>query len=497
MLMPSRIASFDSGGVSVQPDCPACGGRTVRRTAQSGPRAGAEFWGCDTFPQCQGSIAVAVEVRSAAARLRDAASAAAYPSSIRAGLLGLARPAGVAVTIWDEDAEPPTSEPGLPAASPEGTPDHALRPRSIQAMRPVANPDAVTDLASPSGRATDAPLTARARARPWVVERTDTTPGDPPIDAPAGPGDASNSPPADRHAVVGSAPSRTAAAHSAAMGLSVAIRAAATAARRSLAGLTGAAPGVQPPPESTAPSSSRNAPGASAQAEFERRAARHRAAAQATLPTVVAVTILGMAAATFAFGPFGSLIAALGAAAVGLVGASFIGRLPADALGWRSHAVAERRTAASLEPLESAGYVVLHDRTVPGVRPNVDHVVIGPAGIFVIETRNLRGALAIVGETLFAGERARRGLVEATYREAVAVQIALSEPLRRARLTVQPIVCVHGTPQLLLEDEVHGLRVVSGTELQRFLGRQPFVLGAAEVQDLAAATDRLLRPAVV
>ena len=257
-----------------------------------------------------------------------------------------------------------------------------------------------------------------------------------------------------------------------------------TAAASSLSPLD---PGVVTPEQNLA--------GASAQAEFERCAARHRATAQAALPTVVAVTILGMAAAVFAFTPYGRLVAALGAAAVGLTGASFIGRLPADALRWRSHAAAERRTAASLQSLEPAGYVVLHDRTVPGIRPNIDHIVIGPAGVFVIETRRLQGGMAIVGEKLFVGERARTELVEATYREAVAVQIALSDTLGPAGLTVQPIVCVHGMPQLLLEDEVQGLRVVSGAELAPFVRRRPVLLGAEAVQSIAAATDRRLRPA--
>jgi nuclease-like protein len=243
-----------------------------------------------------------------------------------------------------------------------------------------------------------------------------------------------------------------------------------------------------------APSGS-SAAGASAQAEFNRRVARHRAAMRTALPTVVAVTIIGMAAAAFAFDSYGRLIAALGAAAVGLVGASFIGRLPTEAVRWRSHAAAERRTAATLAPLESAGYVVLHDRTVPGVLPNIDHIAIGPGGVFVIETRHQQGPLAIAGEKLLAGEGTKSGLAEATYREAVAVQIALSDALGPARLTVQPIVCFHDTPHLLLEDEVHGLRVVAGAELVSFMRRQPVLLGADAIQAIAATTDRRLRPA--
>ena len=204
-----------------------------------------------------------------------------------------------------------------------------------------------------------------------------------------------------------------------------------------------------------------------------------------------------MALAVFALTPYGRLVAALGAAAVALTGASFIGRLPADAMRWRRHAAGERRSAELLEALEPAGYVVLHDRTVPGIHPNIDHIVIGPAGIFVIETRPLRGTVAAVGERVFIGGRATTPVVEDTYREAVAVQIAMADTLGPAGLTVQPIICVHGVHQRLLEDEVQGLRIVSGEELAPFVRRQPVLLGAEAIQSIAAATERRLRPAAV
>ena len=35
------------------PDCPACGSSMVRRTARRGSRAGLDFWGCSTYPNCR------------------------------------------------------------------------------------------------------------------------------------------------------------------------------------------------------------------------------------------------------------------------------------------------------------------------------------------------------------------------------------------------------------------------------------------------------------
>ena len=61
--------------------------------------------------------------------------------------------------------------------------------------------------------------------------------------------------------------------------------------------------------------------------------------------------------------------------------------LPNAVLAWNTGAEGETRTAEFLASLEPAGFVVLHDRLMPASRANIDHVVVGPTGVFVIETR--------------------------------------------------------------------------------------------------------------
>jgi hypothetical protein len=48
-----------------------------------------------------------------------------------------------------------------------------------------------------------------------------------------------------------------------------------------------------------------------------------------------------------------------------------------------------------LAPLERHGRAVLHDLVVPGNRANLDHVVIGPGGVFVIDSKQYRGRLQV------------------------------------------------------------------------------------------------------
>jgi restriction system protein len=43
---------------SSAPACPRCGQAMVLRTAQQGPRAGSQFWGCSKYPSCRGTVEV-------------------------------------------------------------------------------------------------------------------------------------------------------------------------------------------------------------------------------------------------------------------------------------------------------------------------------------------------------------------------------------------------------------------------------------------------------
>ena len=40
--------------VEEEPSCPTCGSQMVKRTAKRGTHAGTHFWGCSTYPECNG-----------------------------------------------------------------------------------------------------------------------------------------------------------------------------------------------------------------------------------------------------------------------------------------------------------------------------------------------------------------------------------------------------------------------------------------------------------
>lgn len=52
---------------------------------------------------------------------------------------------------------------------------------------------------------------------------------------------------------------------------------------------------------------------------------------------------------------------------------------------WEQGASSERIVGARLDRID--GIEVLHDRQIPGTRTNIDHIAIGPGGVYVIGTK--------------------------------------------------------------------------------------------------------------
>jgi hypothetical protein len=58
---------------------------------------------------------------------------------------------------------------------------------------------------------------------------------------------------------------------------------------------------------------------------------------------------------------------------------------------WDKGADGERRLGRHLEKIRSPWLAVLHDRRIPGSVANIDHIVVGPAALFVIDAKRYKG----------------------------------------------------------------------------------------------------------
>jgi Nuclease-related domain len=224
-------------------------------------------------------------------------------------------------------------------------------------------------------------------------------------------------------------------------------------------------------------------PGGSAQARWRRQRGAEWATWSRTLPWRVAAA-LGIGAAG---GLLGSLLAprlslALGTLAVVAAGVGLRFRPSPDAIAWRRGAAGERRTARLLGPLERHGWVVLHDLAVPGSQANLDHLAIGPGGVFVVDSKQYRGRLRLdaLGK-LWHGRYPLDPAVRAASWEADQAAQVLPDP----GVAVVPIVAVHGVQVPWGKVVIDGVRVVTARHLPRMLRQLPVMLGPERVAWLA------------
>jgi hypothetical protein len=224
-------------------------------------------------------------------------------------------------------------------------------------------------------------------------------------------------------------------------------------------------------------------PGGSAQERWRRLRAAEWAAWTRTLPWRVAAT-LGIGAGA---GLLGSLLAprlglVLGGLAAVAAGWGLRFRPSPEAIAWRRGAAGERRTARLLGPLEQLGWVVLHDLAVPGSRANIDHLAIGPGGVFVVDSKQYRGRLQLDGSgRLWHGRYPLAATLQAVSFEADQAARVLPDP----GVVVVPIVAVHGAQVPWGKVVMNGVPIVPARRLPSMLRQLPAVLGPQRVVDLA------------
>ena len=153
-----------------------------------------------------------------------------------------------------------------------------------------------------------------------------------------------------------------------------------------------------------------------------------------------------------------------------------------DAGAWRRGAVGERRTARLLGPLEREGWAILHDLAVPGSRANLDHLAIGPGGVFVIDSKQYRGRLQLdPSGRLWHGRYPLAYTLQAVSFEADQAAQVLPDP----GVVVLPVVAVHGAQVPWGKVVMDGVPVVAARRLPRMLRALPMVLGPERVAGLA------------
>lgn len=141
---------------------------------------------------------------------------------------------------------------------------------------------------------------------------------------------------------------------------------------------------------------------------------------------------------------------------------------------------------------------MLHDLAIPHSNANIDHLVIGPTGVFVIDSKkwHRRTTVQAATGTLWIGRTPIDKVVRPVLFEAHRTGEVLNQATGR-RVVVTPIIAVHGSRlprfRIITAREATLLRAA---RLVGFITRHPHRYDTAEVSALTTAATTLLLPYV-
>jgi hypothetical protein len=237
------------------------------------------------------------------------------------------------------------------------------------------------------------------------------------------------------------------------------------------------------------PSGSHGSPGRSALMQYRRQRAEDLVAWTRSLawraPLVAAAGLTIQVLVDLAGLPRAGLI---GLALAALVAWRLRFRPSEQARTWQRGAAGERQTARLLDRLVRDGYVVFHDLAVPGSPANVDHLVIGPTGVFVIDSKQWTGSVHQGADGLAWHNHYRLDRTLETVRwEAQVVGRLLGT-------RIAALLCVHGAHVHGGGLHAQGVAIVPAHLLRSALGDDR-VLSDVDVELLATTAWTRLRPA--
>jgi Nuclease-related domain len=163
---------------------------------------------------------------------------------------------------------------------------------------------------------------------------------------------------------------------------------------------------------------------------------------------------------------------------------------------------AQRRTSRRLFLLRPHGYVALHSRAIPGSDSVIDHLVIGPGGVFALDSERWDRRLPVrsaSGRMLYHGPFSQQARLEqATWESSQAAEL-LSKALGQ-RITVLPAMTIYGPTIPWIVASLDGVDVFSGRRLRKYFRRRSRASGAArldaeQIEEIHIAAALALPPA--
>lgn len=173
---------------------------------------------------------------------------------------------------------------------------------------------------------------------------------------------------------------------------------------------------------------------------------------------------------------------------------SFLGRvfgadpLTPDIYPWYKGALGEIAVGQILKRL-GPDWTVLHAVPVGAGTSDIDHVLIGPPGVFTLNTKNHAGqSVWVAGRTLMVSGKKQRHLYNASHEAARAAKLLAREV--NATVAVTGVVVIVAPKSMTVRERPSDVAVVTDGQLLRWLSDRPNVLAPRQVSALTAAALR-------
>jgi hypothetical protein len=135
---------------------------------------------------------------------------------------------------------------------------------------------------------------------------------------------------------------------------------------------------------------------------------------------------------------------------------------------------AQRRTRRQLGKLGRAGYRAMHARPIPESKEQIDHLVVGPTGVFAIDSENWDKRMPVrtrKGTQLWHGPKSMKDRLLHAQWEAQRAADMLSGEIGKP-VSVRPVMAVYG-PRIPWDvATIRDVDVFSGPRLRKYLRRR-------------------------
>jgi hypothetical protein len=177
---------------------------------------------------------------------------------------------------------------------------------------------------------------------------------------------------------------------------------------------------------------------------------------------------------------------------------------PEKTTSWQKGAAGEEAVGRRFAALAEEGFAVLHDRRKPGTRWNIDHLVVGPRGVYVIDAKHFSGPLEVRSTGSFLRPGPNRVFVNGRHQDkrvaamdwqVECVGAAVGARVEELGGVIRPVLCFVGVEVGLLQGPwLAGEREVLITWPRRFVkdvGRDG-PLGSEQIAEVARRLDQAL-----